>query len=163
MSAIDDFTRQKDFLICVDSDGCAMEDKKPFPNVKEGLRAAHVFADVAIVADDDREAVLEEWERCALLDDVDVMCCQDVGSKTHCIAELKEKGYADRNFLMVGDAPGDQDAAAKNGVYYYPILVRHEGESWQELIDTALDLWKNGEYAPYGAKKSQEFLENLGG
>ena len=29
---------------------------------------------------------------------------------------------------MVGDAPGDCEAAADNGVYYYPILVKHEGE-----------------------------------
>lgn len=32
---------------------------------------------------------------------------------------------------MVGDAPGDRDAAEKNGVRFYPILVGHEGESWE--------------------------------
>ncbi len=26
---------------------------------------------------------------------------------------------------MVGDAPGDRDAAEKNGVRFYPILVGH--------------------------------------
>ena len=39
-----------------------------------------------------------------------------------------EKGYCPDHVLMVGDAPGDCEAAADNGVYYYPILVKHEGD-----------------------------------
>lgn len=38
---------------------------------------------------------------------------------------------------MVGDAPGDRDAAEKNGVRFYPILVGHEGESWKRLLEEA--------------------------
>ena len=38
-------------------------------------------------------------------------------------------GYDPEKVIMIGDAPGDCDAAEKNGVYYYPILVNHEKES----------------------------------
>ena len=79
---------------------------------------------MAVVSSANREAVLEEWARWNLLDQVDVLCCQDSGSKAHCIAMLKEKGYSPDHILMVGDAPGDKAAAERNGVYYYPILVR---------------------------------------
>lgn len=35
---------------------------------------------------------------------------------------------------MVGDAPGDMDAAESNGVQFYPILVNREEESWSRII-----------------------------
>lgn len=134
--------------------------KKPFPGAAEGLAAAHEFADVAVVSSANREAVLEEWARWNLLDQVDVLCCQDSGSKAHCIAMLKGKGYSPDHILMVGDAPGDKAAAERNGVYYYPILVRHEAESWKEFRDTALEAFRT-QYKAYGDKKAHAFLENL--
>lgn len=134
--------------------------KKPFPGAAEGLAPAHEFADVAVVSSANREAVLEEWARWNLLDQVDVLCCQDSGSKAHCIAMLKEKGYSPDHILMVGDTPGDKAAAERNGVYYYPILVRHEAESWKEFRDTALEAFRT-QYKAYGDKKAHAFLENL--
>lgn len=141
-------------------DALPAEDKKPFPGASESLAAAHIFADVAVVSSANREAVLEEWDRCNLLDHVDVLCCQDSGSKAHCIRILKEKGYAPNHILMVGDAPGDKTAAECNGVFYYPILVRHEAESWKEFRDTALEAFRAG-YQLYGEEKARAFLENL--
>jgi hypothetical protein len=64
---------------------------------------------------------------------------------------------------MVGDAPGDCDAAEKNGVWFYPILVNWEEESWTEFVDRALPLLLSGEYAACQAEKKQVFVENLGG
>ena len=125
-------------------------EKKPFDGAAAGLAAAHAAADVAVVSSANREAVEEEWARCGLLGSVDVLCCQDAGSKAACIAQLKAKGYAPDHILMVGDAPGDKAAAEKNGVWFYPILVRHEAESWAELVSTALARLTSGAYAPYG-------------
>lgn len=137
--------------------------KKPFPGAKEGLAAAAQFADVAIVSSANRDAVLEEWTKHALLDHVDIVLAQDCGSKAHCIAEMLKFGYAPDHVLMVGDAPGDRDAAARNGVYYYPILVRHEGESWAKLRETGFSRLQSGDYSPYEAERIAEFLANLGG
>ena len=137
-------------------------EKKPFDGAAAGLAAAHAAADVAVVSSANREAVEEEWARCGLLGSVDVLCCQDAGSKTACIAQLKAKGYAPDHILMVGDAPGDKAAAEKNGVWFYPILVRHEAESWAELVSTALARLTSGAYAPYGETLAEKFLANLG-
>lgn len=138
--------------------------KKPFDGAKEGLAAAAQFADVAIVSSANRDAVTEEWTRYALLDHVDIMLAQDCGSKAHCIAEMLKFGYAPDHVLMVGDAPGDRDAADKNGVYYYPILVRHEGESWAELVAHGLAHLKAGAYGgAYEKERINAFLKNLGG
>ena len=137
--------------------------KVPYAGAKEGLAAAHIFADVAMVSSANRDAVEEEWGKFGLLEHTDIVLAQDVGSKAACIAAMLKFGYDPDKVVMVGDAPGDCDAAEKNGVHYYPILVNHEKESWEEAVAVAFGKLQSGEYAPYGAQKKQEFLTNLGG
>ncbi len=136
--------------------------KKPFSGAAEGLAAAANFADVAVVSSANRDAVLEGWSRYNLLEHVDIVLAQDAGSK-HCIAELLKKGYAPDHVVMVGDAPGDQAAAEANGVYFYPILVKKEADSWREFCTEATSHLRDGDYAAYGEKKLNAFLKNLGG
>ncbi len=136
--------------------------KKPFEGAPEGVRAAHESADVAIVSSANLEAVKEEWEKFGLMDSVDICLTQNEGSKAFCIGEMLKAGYAPDHVLMVGDAPGDRDAAKKNGVLYYPILVKHEAESWQRFAGEALPKFIAGEYADgYEAARIREFEENL--
>ena len=137
--------------------------KVPYNGAKEGLAVAHEFADVAMVSSANRDAVEEDWGKFGLLEHTDIVLAQDVGSKAHCIAEMLKFGYDPRKVIMIGDAPGDSDAAKKNGVHYYPILVNHEKESWDEAIAVAFGKLQSGEYAPYGAEKHKAFLKNLGG
>lgn len=137
--------------------------KIPYAGAKEGLVAAQEFADVAMVSSANRDAVEEEWGKFGLLEHTDIVLAQDVGSKAACIAEMLKFGYDRDKVLMVGDAPGDCDAAEKNGVHYYPILVNHEKESWDEAIAVGFGKLQSGAYAEYGAQKKQAFLHNLGG
>ncbi|MBQ9979395.1 MAG: HAD hydrolase-like protein [Clostridia bacterium] len=139
-------------------------DKKlPFPLVREALQFAHGKADVAIVSSANLDAVIEEWEMHRLLEHTDIVLAQNVGSKAYCISELIKKGYEKRKVIMCGDALGDMQAAERNGVYFYPILVKHEGESWQEFMDVGLQRLIEGSYAgPYQAEKRKQFLKNLG-
>ena len=137
--------------------------KVPYNGAKEGLAAAHTFADVAMVSSANRDAVEEEWGKFGLLQHTDIVLAQDVGSKAACIKEMLKFGYDVDKVVMVGDAPGDCDAAEKNGVHYYPILVNHEKESWDEAIAVGFGKLQEGCYAEYGAEKKKEFLRNLGG
>lgn len=139
------------------------EAKQPFAGAAAGLKAAHRVADVAVVSSANRDAVLAEWQEHGLLEHVDIVLAQDCGSKAHCIAQLLAAGYLPENVLMVGDAPGDCDAAKKNGVHFFPILVRREQESWQQLEAEALPLLTGGAYAALGAQKQAEFYANLQG
>ncbi|MBQ4091019.1 MAG: HAD hydrolase-like protein [Clostridia bacterium] len=135
---------------------------KPFPLAREALEFAHARADVAIVSSANLGAVMEEWEKHGLLPHTDIVMAQNSGSKAACIAALFKKGYDPENVLMCGDAPGDLDAARKNGVFFFPILVRHERESWQEFMDTAFDKLLSGGYGgEYHEAKKQAFVDNL--
>lgn len=137
---------------------------KPFTLALEALRFAHERADVAIVSSANLGAVLEEWEKHGLLPHTDIVLAQNVGSKAYCIAELLKKGYDPDKVLMCGDAPGDLQAAEKNGVFYFPILVRNEKESWKEFTEKGFGHLLNGTYeGAYQSEKKAAFLQNLGG
>lgn len=143
-------------------DGLDQSDKKPFEGVKDALKYAHEYADIAIVSSANVKAVLDEWELYGLLDYVDIVLAQDAGSKAYCIKELLKKGYKKEKVMMTGDAPGDCKAALKNGVFYYPILVRRETESWKEFADTAVIKLMEGTYGgEYQETKIKAFEDNL--
>ena len=137
---------------------------KPFAGVKAALQFAHERADVAIVSSSNLGAVLDEWEKHGLLEHTDIVLAQNAGSKAFCIGELLKKGYDRDKVLMCGDAPGDLKAAETNGVFYYPILVRQEAQSWEEFISQAFDRLLNGGYSgEYQVTKTHQFIHNLGG
>ncbi len=138
------------------------EVKKPFEGVLEALAYAHEYADVAIVSSANLQAVVEEWELYGLLEHVDILLAQNTGSKAYCIQELLKKGYDKEHVFMTGDALGDYEAAKKNEVFYYPILVRKEKESWQEFKDRAVGKLLDGTFGgEYQMKLVNDFMENL--
>lgn len=138
------------------------EEIKPFKGVKEALEILHEKCDVAVVSSANPEAVKAEWDRYGLTEQVDILCTQDMGTKSHCISELLKKGYKVNNVLMCGDAVGDMKAAAANGVLYYPICVNHENESWDSLVSEAIPRFLEDTYeGSYQAKVIEMFLDNL--
>lgn len=140
----------------------SLDEKEPFSRVRASLEYAHIVGDVAVISSANRQAVMQEWEKYGLLDYVDIVLTQDNGSKAHCIQELLKKGYDKEHVIMVGDAPGDQEAAKRNDVYFYPILVGHEEESWKEFNDLAIGRLCDRTYGgSYQIKKEAEFMNNL--
>lgn len=139
------------------------EEVGPYEGVGKALQKAHESADVVVVSSANPEAVKAEWTRFKLIDEVDLLCTQDMGSKAFCIGELLKKGYAPDHILMCGDAPGDEAAAGTNGVLYYPILVNREKESWAQFLEDALPRFLEGSYAgDYQEQVRKEFRANLG-
>lgn len=137
-------------------------EKLPFEGVLEGLKAVHEVADVAIVSSANYQAIIDEWEHYNLLEHTDIVLSQDVGTKAYCISELLKCGYKKDHVIMVGDAPGDYDAAKKNEVLYYPIIVRHEKNSWDKLKNESLGRFVDNNYkGDYEETLIKEFLDNL--
>lgn len=138
-------------------------DDKPFPNVKKAMDEMCKKADLTAVSSANGEAVEAEWKKHNLKEDCKSLLTQEAGSKAFCIGELLKKGYAPKKVLMVGDAPGDRDAAFKNGVWYYPILVGKEGESWTRLLDEAFPKLLDGSFdEAYQKELVENFEKNLG-
>lgn len=143
-------------------DALSDSDKLPFDNVKATLSYLHKYADIAVVSSANGAAVEDEWKKYGLIDYVDVLLTQEFGSKKECIARMMLKGYTTGNVLMIGDAVGDHDAASANGAFFYPILAKHEKESWLRLKDEAVARLLNNTYAgDYQAKLLDEFYINF--
>lgn len=138
------------------------DEKCPFEGVKEAIITAKKVADIAIVSSANEKAVLDEWSKHGLLESVDIVLTQNIGSKAYCINKLIEKGYSRNNVLMVGDALGDLKAAEENEVLYYPIMVRKEKESWFRFTKDILERFTNNLYnGKYQEKVIAEFKANL--
>lgn len=119
---------------------------EPFENVKASLEILSKKVDISVVSSANGEALNDEWNRNDLVKYLRVLLGQEAGTKQHCIAELKKKGYDIDKILMVGDAPGDLQAAKNNDVKFYPILVNKEGFSWERLVGEAVPKLINGEF-----------------
>lgn len=138
------------------------DEKQPFEGVKEAIIEAKKKADIAIVSSANEKAVLDEWSKHGLLEHVDIVLTQNIGSKAYCISKLIEKGYSKNNALMVGDALGDLKAAESNEVSFYPIMVKKEKESWSRFTKEALEKFIGNSYSgEYQEKVIDEFKENL--
>lgn len=108
-------------------------DERPFPNVKQAMDEMCRQADLAAVSSANGQAVEKEWKCHGLKEDCRALLSQEAGSKAYCIGRLLELGYQRKHTLMAGDAPGDLESAQKNGVWFFPIIVNKEGESWERL------------------------------
>lgn len=137
------------------------DDKPPFEGVKEGLEYMKKYADIAIVSSSNFEAIQSEWNYYGLLDYVDVLTSQEIGTKGQCISRLLSLGYDPEKVLMVGDAYPDTEAAEANGVWYYPIMTNREKESWDNLRDKYFKIFTDGNYRDVQAKLITDFEENF--
>ena len=118
----------------------------PFPGVKDSLERLSGRADIAIVSATAREALRREWTEHGLIDHVRYVCAQEDGSKKDCIRALAPR-YPAGHVLMMGDAPGDMEAAHANGALFYPIRPGDEVNSWQEFLDDGLERFLSDRYA----------------
>ena len=121
-------------------------EKLPFKGVKEAIIKSKEYANIAIVSSANEKAVLDEWSKHKLLEHVDIVLTQNIGSKAFCIKKLKEKGYSSDNVLMIGDALGDLNSSKSNDVLFYPIMVKKEEESWNTFANECLDKFINRQY-----------------
>ena len=138
-------------------------DDKPFDFVKETMDRMSEASDLVAVSSANGEAVDHEWQKHGLKETCRSLLCQEAGSKAHCISEVLKKGYQKEKTLMVGDAVGDYEAAKKNGVWFYPIIVGREGESWMKLRDEAYPKLVEGTFdADYQAQLIASFEAALG-
>ncbi|HZW31742.1 MAG TPA: HAD family hydrolase [Isosphaeraceae bacterium] len=119
----------------------------PFPFVRESLESMQGKADVMVVSATPGEALVREWEEHDLTGYVALIAGQELGSKREHLALTAAGRYEPEKILMVGDAPGDQAAAAANGVLFYPVDPGSEEDSWQRFFEEALPRFFAGNYA----------------
>lgn len=111
----------------------------PFPFVRESLEKVQGKTDLMVVSATPLAALQREWQEHDLACYMSVIAGQEMGTKKQHLAYAAKGKYPDDHILLIGDAPGDRDAAHEVGALFYPINPGHEEASWQRFCDEALD------------------------
>lgn len=119
----------------------------PFPGVREALIAMQDDVDCMTVSATPLHALTYEWNAHDIAKYMKVIAGQEMGSKAEHVQYAATGKYDPDKIMLIGDAPGDRDAAAKAGCLYYPILPGEEKRSWQRFTDEALPKFLEGSYA----------------
>lgn len=134
----------------------------PFPRVRDCLQKLGARADAMCISQTPTEALQREWAEHAIDQFVKVIAGQEMGTKSEHLRYAAAGKYAPEKILMIGDAPGDFNAAKKNGALFFPIVPGHEENSWSRLYEEALDRFFAGQYAgAYETALVKEFDASL--
>ncbi|MCE9547961.1 MAG: HAD hydrolase-like protein [Planctomycetia bacterium] len=131
----------------------------PFPGVRDVLKQLQGRADVLVVSATPQPALIAEWEEHDLRQHVAAICGQESGTKKEILAVASQ--YSAGHVLMIGDAPGDRQAAEANGCLFFPINPDpnnsdSEEQSWANLRDEGLGRFMSGTFA---GKYQQTLIE----
>ncbi len=127
--------------------GQTVKDMPPFPHVRRSLEKIQQLADVIVVSGTPDEALKREWQEHDIAKYAAVIAGQETGTKTQHLEYAAKGRYEKNHVLMIGDAPGDMEAAKANEALFYPINPGGEIESWKHFCDEAFGKFISGEYA----------------
>jgi phosphoglycolate phosphatase-like HAD superfamily hydrolase len=128
----------------------------PFPFVRESLEKLNQHADVLVVSATPHEALQREWEEHDLAKYTVAICGQEIGTKKESLRAAAK--YPANHTLMIGDAPGDYQAAVANNALFFPINPGAEEASWHQFYDEGIDRFLAGSFAgEYQAALLAEF------
>lgn len=132
----------------------------PFPFVRESLERLSKHADILVVSATPHEALQREWEEHDLAKFALAICGQEIGTKKEVLGAAKK--YPPGHALMVGDAPGDQQAAVANGALFFPINPGDEEHCWRRFYEEGIDRFLSGKFDEhYQAELLAEFEHRL--
>jgi phosphoglycolate phosphatase-like HAD superfamily hydrolase len=117
----------------------------PFPFVRESLIRLCPMADVLVVSATPQEALRREWQEHDLSRHVAMICGQESGTKKEFLQTAA--CYEPSRALMIGDAPGDYEAARANSALFFPINPGAEEASWKRFFEEGIERFLAGTFA----------------
>ncbi len=134
----------------------------PFPYVQESIELVSQSADAIVVSQTPVEALVREWREHGIDEYMEVIAGQELGTKTEHLRLASEGKYTADHKLMIGDAPGDMNAARANEAFFFPVNPGHEEESWEQFYKESLDRFLSGTYGgEYEAALISDFEKAL--
>ncbi|MBN1523298.1 MAG: HAD family hydrolase [Spirochaetales bacterium] len=134
----------------------------PFPLMRESLEAVTVSADVLVISQTPLAAITREWQENDIYQYVRLVAGQEYGTKTEHLLFAAKGKYDDDKILMIGDAPGDLQAAQSVNALFYPIIPGQEEQSWDRFYNEARNRFFAGTYkGEYETELISEFNQAL--
>ena len=134
----------------------------PFANVEAALKAMAERADIMVVSSASGKGLDKDWTYAGLTKYTALLAGQELGSKKNQLRMGAAGKYPPPKILMIGDAPGDLDAARSIDALFFPIVPGMEEESWLLLLEEGLSRFFSGTFkGEYEASLIREFMERL--
>jgi phosphoglycolate phosphatase-like HAD superfamily hydrolase len=134
----------------------------PFALVESTLLKMSGNADAVVVSQTPVHNIEQEWQEHNIAPYVQLIAGQEMGTKSMHLEVATSGKYPQNHVLMLGDAPGDLEAARENGALFFPIIPGEEDQSWKVLHDQGLDRFFNGSFAgTYEKSLIERFLGAL--
>ncbi len=124
-----------------------VEGVPPFPHFCESAEKLSRRADIICVSATPCEALEREWREHDIAKHAAVIAGQEMGSKKDHLRLAAGGKYGKDCVLMIGDAPGDLEAARANGALFFPINPGHEEESWERFHRKGIERFFNRTFA----------------
>jgi phosphoglycolate phosphatase-like HAD superfamily hydrolase len=137
------------------------EGNPPYPQVRPVLERAARVADIMIVSSSTHKALMQDWADTQLLALLSLVAGQEIGSKATQLEFAVKGNYEPHRTLMIGDAPGDLEAARSNHVMFYPIIPGQETQSWERFLDEGFDRFVRERYAGDYERRLLSEFENM--
>jgi phosphoglycolate phosphatase-like HAD superfamily hydrolase len=118
----------------------------PFAGAREALARMAAVADTIVISQTPEAALVSEWRQHGIDRFIRIIAGQELGTKAEHITLASKGKYDPRRVLLLGDAPGDLEAAQEAGVSFFPIVPGREEECWKRFGDEALDRFLAGNY-----------------
>lgn len=130
----------------------------PFPYVRESLELLQNKADALVVSATPTDTLVHEWQVWKIDHYVRAIVGQELGTKKQHLKMATAGKYKANHVLMIGDAPGDLEAARANSALFFPINPGHEEESWERFYGEGVKKFLAGNFAgAYEASLIAEF------
>jgi phosphoglycolate phosphatase-like HAD superfamily hydrolase len=136
-----ELARILDWSRTVSREIAAVAELPVFPGAVQGLKALRAVSQTA------EEALVREWRNADLDGLVEVIAGAELGSKAESLRTAMAGRYGTEQTVMIGDAPGDLEAARAVGCLFFPILPGAEATSWEELQTEGLVRLRQGRFA----------------
>ena len=155
--------RVYDWSVAVNADIAAnMKPVPPFAAALAALRLIQADSDAVVISQTPVETLEKEWTHHGIRPYVGAIAGMEFGTKAEQIRAASAGRYAPGRVLMIGDAVGDQIAAAATGASFYPIMPGQEEASWERFCTEAYPRFLGGTYqGPYGLALTDTFLAAL--
>jgi len=134
----------------VDARLSALPPVRAFEGAREALKELSARARIVVAGEGRAQDTERDWRKAGLLgSSLGLGEVAFVGEEGGTIGEIASaaKSYARGPVLVVGDSPGELEAARSSGTAFFPIRPGKERESWQRLARDFFPAFARGERA----------------
>jgi phosphoglycolate phosphatase-like HAD superfamily hydrolase len=135
----------------------------PFANMEAALKLMSEKADIMVVSSASGTGLDKDWSFSGMTQYVSLLAGQETGTKKAQLRMGAEGKYPPEKILMIGDAPGDLEAARSIEALFFPVTPGMEEESWTLLREESLPRFFAGKFkGEYENSLIRNFLDFLG-